>query len=318
MEPATAGDPTSDVKWTRKSTRRIAKVLTDRRTPISHSSVHRKLKSGGYSLRSNRKRLSIRQSPDRDRQFKKINKLKRKYLRRGLPVISVDAKKRELVGSFKNPGRVWRRTFRDVNTYDFPSDADGVAIPYGIYDVGHEDGFVVVGTSRNTPAFAVNAIRWWWRTYGRRRYPDAPELLILADSGGSNGANAHEWKVELERFAKSYGIRIRVAHYPTGASKWNPVEHKIFGPISINWAGEPLVDHETICGFIGNTRTTSGAKCRVFLDMNYWPTQKERAAARKVPVGKKRRLAVVHRDPILPHLNYTVNQPVASKTVNLL
>jgi len=281
--------------------------MTHRHAPISHSSVGRKLRGAGYSLRANRKRLSARQSPDRNKQFMQIMDLKRRHLRRGGPVISVDTKKRELVGLFKNRGRVWRRTPKDVNTYDFPSDANGVAIPYGVYNVGRDEGFVVVGTSRNTPAFAVNAIRSWWRDHGRKQYPRARELLILADAGGSNGARVKDWKLELARFATDYDIRIRVAHYPTGASKWNPVEHKLFGPISINWAAEPLVDYETICGFIGQTRTASGVRCHVRVDGRYWLTKKERAAkcAGKKNPAPPGRLPRIQAEKVLPLWNYT-------------
>jgi hypothetical protein len=254
----------------------------------------------------------MRCSPDRDRQFKKINRLKREYLRRGLPVISVDAKKREHVGLFKNAGRVWRRDFQDVSTYDFRSLAKGIAIPYGIYELSRDAGSVVVGTSRNTPGFAVAAIRWWWRTIGRHHHPGARELLILADSGGSNGARAHEWKLELERLARDYGLRIRVAHYPTGASKWNPVEHRLFAPISINWAGQPLADYETVCGYIGHTRTGSGARCRVRLDTKYRPTKKERIASGKLPASGTRQALHVRRDRVLPRWNYVLSPPFSS------
>jgi len=193
MKGETAGDPCSAVKWTRKSLRRVSAAMSERGSSISHTSVRRQLKTAGFSLRANRKRLPTRESPHRDEQFKKIEALKRRFLRQGLPVISVDAKKRELMGEFKNAGRTWRREARDVNMYDFPSDAGGVAIPYGVYDVGRDEGFVVVGTSRNTPAFAVSSVRCWWRERGRYVYPEATEILVLADSGGSNGARATEW-----------------------------------------------------------------------------------------------------------------------------
>lgn len=314
MEGSTAGDPMSDVKWCRKSTRRVSRAVTRCHSAISHSSVGRKLRSAGYSLRANRKRLSTRQSPDRNKQFTQINEVKRKYLGRGSPVISVDTKKRELVGPFKNSGRVWRRTPKDVSTYDFPSDANGVAIPYGVYDVGRDEGFVVVGTSRNTPAFAVNAIRLWWRGDGQQQYPDARELLILADAGGSNGARVNDWKFELSKFATDYDLQIRVAHYPTGASKWNPIEHRLFGPISINWAGEPLVDYDTVCGFIGRTRTASGARCRVRLDGRYWRTQAERATqGTGGKTAPSPRPTGIRAGRLLPLWNYTVRPTSLSR-----
>ena len=257
-----------------------------------------------YKLRFNRKRLARRSSPHRDQQFRQINRLKKSFALRGQPVISVDAKKRELVGLFKNAGRAWRRAPKDVDMYDFPSDADGVAIPYGIYDVTLGDGFVVVGTSHNTPAFASHAIGQWWSHSGTTAYPAARELLILADSGSSNGARVHGWKNGLQGMANRTGLHITVAHYPTGASKWNPVEHRLFGPVSINWAGEPLVDHNTICQLIHSTRTASGARCRVRLDRRHWPTQKDLAASGSAP--PKYLPLVIRHATVLPVLNYTI------------
>jgi len=266
----------SSVKWTRKSTRALSRLLR-----VSHTKAWKMLRAAKYRLRFNRKRLTRKSAPERNQQFTTINRLKESFAKRGQPVISVDAKKRELVGPFKNQGREWRKAPVDVNMYDFPSDADGVAIPYGVYDVTRGDGFVVVGTSHNTPAFATNAILQWWRRVGRRVYSDARELLILADSGSSNGVNAHGWKEGLQQFANKTGLRIKVAHYPTGASKWNPVEHRLFGPISINWAGEPLTDYTTICQRIRHTRTRSGARCNVVLDRRVWHTKKDLEEAGK-------------------------------------
>lgn len=300
MEGATAGDPMSSVKWTRKSTRCVSRALR-----VSHTKAWKMLRAEKYRLRFNRKRLSRRAHPDRTRQFNEINRLRESFANRRQPIISVDAKKRELIGLFKNQGRVWRKTPKDVSIYDFPSDADGVAIPYGIYDVTRGDGFVVVGTSHNTPAFAVDAIRQWWNYCGRSAHPGARELLILADSGSSNGARVHAWKDSLQSMANKTGLRITVAHYPTGASKWNPVEHRLFGPISINWAAEPLVDYSTICQLIRHTRTRSGARCRVRLDRRYWPTQKELAESGKV-VAPVQPLKIRHA-VVLPKLNYTIS-----------
>lgn len=263
------------------------------------------LRAAKYRLRFNRKRLTRRSSPDREQQFTEIERLKKSFARRGQPIISVDAKKRELVGQFKNQGRTWSKTPTDVNVYDFPSDADGVAIPYGIYDVTRGDGAIVVGTSHNTPAFAAHAIHEWWRRAGRNVHAGARDLLILADSGSSNGVNAHAWKDGVQAIANQTGLRITVAHYPTGASKWNPVEHRLFGPISINWAGQPLVNYDTICQLIRNTRTTSGARCKAFLDCRIWPTQKELKAA---GVAAPERTAALNIRPasVLPRLNYTI------------
>jgi Rhodopirellula transposase DDE domain len=298
MEGVTAGDPMSLIKWTRKSTRFVSRALR-----ISHTKAWRMLRKQQYRLRFNRKRLSRRCSPHRDRQFRNIQALKESFLRRGNPVISVDAKKRELVGPFKNAGRSWRRDPQDVNIYDFPSDASGVAIPYGIYDVGRADGFVVVGTSHNTPAFAGNAIGAWWRHAGRRCYRAAKSLLILADSGSSNAVKAGAWKSALQRFANRTGLRVTVAHYPTGASKWNPVEHRLFSAISNNWSGQPLTDYTTIRNLIRATRTPSGSRCRVRVDPRYWPTQKEQKQAPPLSVTNEPRLKI-RRSPVLPELNY--------------
>jgi hypothetical protein len=272
---------------------------------VSHTKAWKMLRKAKYRLRFNRKRLTRRSSPDRNRQFEHINRLKDSFAQQGQPVISVDAKKRELVGLFKNQGREWRKAPVDVNMYDFPSDADGVAIPYGIYDVTRGDGFVVVGTSHNTPAFAANAIHTWWRRIGATLYAGAKKLLILADSGSSNGTKAHDWKRGLQEIANKTGLCIRVAHYPTGASKWNPVEHRLFGPISINWAGVPLIDYETICHRIRHTRTQSGARCRVVLDRRNWPTKAEREAAGK-SVARPLPIKICHGG-IVPRLNYTIS-----------
>jgi Rhodopirellula transposase DDE domain len=290
----------SSVKWTRKSTRSVSRALR-----VSHTKAWRMLRAQKYRLRCNRKRLVRKSSPDRNQQFVEINRLKESFARRGQPIISVDAKKRELVGLFKNKGRAWRRTPMDVGIYDFPSDADGVAIPYGIYDVTRGDGFVVVGTSHNTPAFAASAIHKWWSVAGRNAHGSARELLILADSGSSNGARARAWKVGLQAIANRTGLRITVAHYPTGTSKWNPVEHRLFGPISSNWAGEPLVDYRTICQLIRHTRTSSGARCKVFLDRRNWPTQKELESSGNTTTAPASPISIRRAD-VLPMLNYTI------------
>jgi hypothetical protein len=303
LDGTTAGDPMSSVKWTRKSTRSVSRALR-----ISHTKAWKMLRAEKYRLRYNRKRLARKTSSDRNLQFQGINRLKESFARRGQPVISVDAKKRELVGLFKNQGRTWSKTPIDVGIYDFPSDADGVAIPYGIFDVTRGDGFVVVGTSHNTPAFATNAIYKWWSLAGHRAHPTARELLILADSGSSNGVRAHGWKNGLQQIANKTGLRITVAHYPTGASKWNPVEHRLFGPISTNWAGQPLTDYQTICQFIRHTRTISGARCKVFLDRRNWPTQKELDAAGITP--PRQTPAAIRPARVLPHLNYALRPQV--------
>jgi hypothetical protein len=266
------------------------------------------LRANKYRLRVNRKSLSRKACPVRDRQFRQIKRLTKSFAKRKLPVISVDAKKRELVGTFKNQGRTWSRSPVNVNIYDFPSDAEGVAIPYGIYDVTRGDGTVVVGTSHNTPAFATNAIRTWWKTVGQTLYSKTKKILILADSGSSNSARAHGWKAGLQEIADETGLRITVAHYPTGASKWNPVEHRLFGPISTNWAGQPLVDYKTICNLIRHTKTTSGNRCKVVVDRRYWPTSSELKKAREATGSAKPTCTIprIRRSRVLPLLNYTI------------
>lgn len=272
MADTTAGDPISGLRWTHRSSRRIAGALRRQGYKVGATTVRRLLRQDRYALRVNRKRLVSRQAPERDVQFRYLAQMRRLFLRHGWPVISVDAKKRELVGPFKNAGRAWRRTPRDVNMYDFPSDAVGVAIPYGIYDVGREQGFLVVGTSHNTAAFAVAAIASWWRAVGRRGYPDVTKLLIEADSGSSNGKGSRLWKVELQAFADATGLTITVTHYPSGASKWNPVEHRLFSRVSANWAGHPLDSYETILKHLKTTRSETGLRCKARLDTRDYPT----------------------------------------------
>jgi DDE family transposase len=293
----------SSVKWSRKSTRTVAVALA-----VSPAKAGRMMRAADFRLRVNRKRLTRRSSPDRDEQFENIDALREDFQRRGQPVISVDAKKRELVGWFKNPGRIWCREPIEVNTYDFRSDAEGVAIPYGIYDVVRRDGFVVVGTSHNTPAFAGNSVGQWWSHAGRQAYPDASELLVLADAGSSNGFQAQGWKLALQKLAEFAGLLITVAHYPTGASKWNPVEHRLFSAISNTWSGVPLVSYEVITGCIRSTRAPSGAPCRVRLDRRYWPTQKESQALARTRPHRRPHPSVlrVRSSKTLPHWNYTI------------
>lgn len=299
MVDTTAGDPFSGLRWTHQSSRKIAGALRRQGYTVGATTVRRLLRQDGYALRVNRKRLASRQAPDRDAQFRYLARVRRLFLRRGWPVISVDAKKRELVGLFKNAGREWRRTPRDVNMYDFRSDATGVAIPYGIYDVGRDQGFVVVGTSHNTAAFAVAAIALWWRVVGRQSYPDATKLLIEADSGSSNGKGSRLWKVELQAFADATGLTITVTHYPTGASKWNPVEHRLFSRVSANWAGHPLDSYETILKHLRTTRSETGFRCKAYLDTRDYPTG--------IQITKETiSLLRLHRHRQFPQWNYTI------------
>lgn len=299
MRDATAGDPISGLKWSRRSLRKVSGVLRRRRCRISAPTVSRLLKEDGYSLRVNAKRLVNRRAPARDRQFAYLVRQRHLFLARGWPVISVDSKKRELVGPFKNAGRTWRQLPRAVNMYDFPDDALGVAVLYGVYDVGRNEGYMGVGLAHDTPDFAVATIRAWWFRMGRRAYPRWRRLLIEADCGGSNGARERLWKVRLQELADETNLAITVTHYPTGASKWNPIEHRMFSAISGNWAGQPLDSYETLLKYIRTTRTATGLRCRAYLNTTFYRTgvrvtDEQFACLRLVPRA------------VLPQWNYTL------------
>ena len=266
MEGETAGDPMSEQKWQRSSLRHLSAALSKDQHPISHTTVGRLLKKMNYSLKANRKRYAGTAHPDRNQQFEYIESQKQAFLEAGLPIISVDTKKKELVGNFKNNGRRWCQQAENVNDHDFAQDALGKAVPYGIYDLNHNLGYVYVGNSADTPQFAVDVISQWWQTEGQTSFPGKKQLLILADAGGSNGCRPRLWKQQLqEQLANQLGLEVQVCHYPTGASKWNPIEHRLFGPISINWAGKPLHTFETILAFILGTVTTTGLHVKAFL-----------------------------------------------------
>jgi hypothetical protein len=273
--------------------------LQRRGARLTPPTIARLLRQLHFSLRTNRKRLAGIRDLDRDRQFRYLLRLRRLYITLGLPVISVDTKKKEWVGNFKNPGRCWRRHDRDVFDHDYPSWASGQAIPVGIYDVAHNDGYVVVGTSHDTPAFTGAAIRRWWLAVGRHRYPQARRVLIEVDGGGATDHRKWAWKVALQGLADEFGLILTVTHYPAGASKWNPIEHRLFGPISGNWTGEPLVSYEAILKYIRTTRTETGLHCRACLDRKAYPVQHRVAAEEKARVRLKRR-------PVRPELNYTI------------
>ncbi len=299
MEDVTAGDPITGLKWTHRSLRKLSKALRRRGIKLAANTIARLLRDRDFALRTNRKRLAGTHDPQRDRQFRYLVRMRRLYMARGLPVISVDTKKKEWIGNFKNPGRSWRRQPRDVLDHDFPSWAIGRAIPYGIFDIAFNDGYVVVGTAHETPEFAVAAIRRWWIIVGRRRYPKARRLLIQADSGGANGCRKWAWKVALQRLADEFGLILTVTHYPTGASKWNPIEHRMFSLISDNWAGEPLVSYETVLKYIRTTRSETGFRCRACLDTKPYPK------GLKVKVEQRARLRLRLRR-VLPQWNYTI------------
>ena len=275
VEPGTRGDPESPLRWTIKSTRQLAESLAEAGHPVSHSAVADLLRAMGYSLQANVKTREGTAHPDRNAQFIHLAREVKRRLGRGEPVISVDTKKKELVGDYKNAGQTWRPKGEpeEVRMHDFADPALGKAIPYGVYDIGANTGWVVVGTDHDTAEFAVATIRSWWETIGRPTYPEASRLLVCADGGGSNGYRVRLWKVELHRLAADSGLDITVCHFPPGASKWNKIEHRLFSHISMNWRGRPLTSHEVIVDLIGSTTTRQGLKVRARLDPRSYPTQ---------------------------------------------
>ena len=275
IEPGTRGDPESPLRWTTKSTRHLADELTAMGHAISHSAVANLLRSVGFSLQGTRKTLEGAQHPDRDAQFRYINSQATEFLAAGDPVISVDTKKKELVGRFGQAGREWQPVGEpeQVSTYDFPTLAEGKAIPYGVYDIADDSAWVSVGVDHDTSVFAVATIEEWWQQMGAQRYPNARRLLITADGGGSNGHRPWLWKHELARLAAVTGLDISVCHYPPGTSKWNKIEHRLFSRITGNWRGRPLESYQTIVNLIANTTTTKGLTVRADLDVNLYPTK---------------------------------------------
>ena len=274
IEPQTRGDPESPLRWICKSTRTLAAQLTKNRHSISHEKVAQLLRDQNYSLQSNRKTTEGDDHPDRDKQFQHINSNVTHALSTGIPVVSVDTKKKELLGNYDNQGRQWLPAKKPikVNGHDFPSPEVPRAYPYGIYDLARNSGFVNVGTDHDTGVFAVASIRGWWRSEGRKLYPDAQSLLITADGGGSNGSRLRIWKLELQKFADSTGLSISVCHFPPGTSKWNKIEHRLFSFISSNWRGQPLLDYETIVNLISRTTTAKGLQVTCRLDRKKYPT----------------------------------------------
>jgi transposase len=273
IEPTARGDPESPLRWTCKSVRRLAAELTRQGHRTSHRMVAELLHEQGYSLQANRKTIEGTHHPDRNAQFEYINARVRACLRRGEPAISVDTKKKELVGPFKNGGREWAAQGQPtpVRVHDFVLPGLGRAIPYGVYDLGTNTGWVSVGIDHDTAAFAVESIRRWWKWMGVRAYPHARRLLITADAGGSNGARVRLWKVELQQLADELRLPISVCHFPPGTSKWNKIEHRLFSFISQNWRGQPLISHEVIVKLIASTTTTTGLRVRSRLDTTSYP-----------------------------------------------
>lgn len=301
LEETTAGDPMSALRWTNKSTQSMAEELTRRGHPVSDKTVARCLREMEYSLQLNRKTKEGPQHPNRDAQFRYINRQEAKFRASGDPVISVDTKKKELVGAFQNKGRTWRPQGQpyEVNVHDFPSQAEGKAIPYGTYDVLQDRAVVNVGTSHDTAEFAVESIRRWWRMDGRRRYSAAGRLLICADAGGSNSSRGRAWKVNLQALADETGIPITVCHYPPGTSKWNRVEHRLFSFISLTWKGKPLWNYETVVNLIGATRTKTGLRVKAILDTNEYETG--------VEISKEQMAGLlIRRHKKHPDWNYTL------------
>lgn len=286
--------------WTGLRLEQICAQLEPLGISVCPNTVRRLLDQLGYALHANRKSLSGPQSPERDRQFRYLQAQRQDFIRNGLPIISVDTKKKELVGPFKNAGRIWSREALPVNDHDFRSQAKGMAIPRGLYDLQANRGSVLIGTSHDTPQFAVEAIAEWWYGEGRRRYGQASELLILADSGGSNGARCRLWKCALqEKLVDRFELVVTVCHYPTGASKWNPIEHRLFSEITKHWAGQPLTDYPTIVRLIGETKTQTGLRVNCALTTKYYPTKI------KVSDDQMHELDLL-KHPTLPLWNYTL------------
>jgi len=303
LQDATAGDPITGLKWTRKTGRKIAKELKRKGYAVEHSTIPRLAGVLGYTLQGNRKRLSRREDKRRDRQMRYIARLRRCFARQNQPEISVDGKKKELIGQFRNAGRTLRRESLDVLATDFPSDAKGKAAPYGIYDLVRNAGLVAVGVSHETAEFAGASIRHWLLEFGSVYYPDCQHLLIQADSGGANASDSWLWKLELQKLADEFQLAITVTHYPSGASKWNPIEHRMFSVISQNWAGQPLISYETVLKFIRTSRTETGFCCQAYLDRKQYQTHRKVTPEEKASIN-------LHPHKLFPQWNYTIEPNV--------
>jgi len=301
VDPTSRGDPQSGLRWTCKSLSKLAAELARQGHRVSARKVGDLLHEQGYSLQANRKTEEGSAHPDRDAQFQHINQLALDFQERGLPVVSVDTKKKELVGNFKNGGQEWRPAGQPerVFTHDFPSQAQGKAIPYGVYDVGQNEGWVSVGTDHDTAEFAVATLLQWWRQMGAATYPDATSLLITADGGGSNSSRGRLWKVAVQRFADETGLQVSVCHFPPGTSKWNKIEHRLFSHITQNWRGRPLISHEVVVNLLENTTTRAGLRVHAALDTALYPTKKIVSADELSDV-------CLTRDPFHGEWNYSV------------
>jgi hypothetical protein len=300
MKHDTAGDPMSGLKWTRRTTTKIAAELHELGIEVSDRTVAALLKKMGFSLRVNHKKLAGTSHPHRDAQFNRITELRERAAVENTPVISVDTKKKELVGTFKNPGAKWGREPVHVNDHDFRSLAEGLAVPYGVYDLHANTGTVFIGTSSDTPKFAVDCVEKWWRTEGAKRYPNVKRLTILADGGGSNGSSSRVWKFALQhQLCERHGLTVTVAHYPPGTSKWNPIEHRLFSELSKNWAGRPLDSIETILKYARTTATATGLRVRAHL------VRRRYHKGVRITDLQMRQLAIT-KDDALPKWNYTI------------
>ena len=301
MKHDTAGDPMTGLKWTHRTTAKIALELRSLGIQVSANTVAKLLGELGFSLRVNHKKKSKGTHQDRDAQFVCIKALRKRCVANGIPLISVDTKKRELVGLFKNSGRAWNQAPVEVNDHDFRSDALGIAIPYGIYDLQANHGMVFVGTSHDTPQFAAESIEKWWRFRGLKRYTHAEEIAILADCGGSNGNRTRAWKYNLQhKLSNRHGLTVTVAHYPPGTSKWNPIEHRLFSEISKNWAGHPLDSYETVLKHLRTTSTTTGLRVTARL------VKKQYEKGVKITDEQMSELGLTRAD-LLPQWNYSLS-----------
>ncbi len=306
VDPVTRGDPQSSLLWTSKSLRKLSAELKSEGYDISYRTVRILLLEMDYSLKSNRKMDEGKSHPDRNEQFEHINKKATEFMKDNQPVISVDTKKKELIGNFKNAGKEWKPKgeYDEVNVYDFMQLAEGKAVPYGIYDMRLNEGYVNVGIDHDTAEFAVESIRKWWNLLGRKRYQDAKRLLITADGGGSNGSRVKLWKIELQKFAGESGLEISVCHFPPGTSKWNRIEHRLFSFITKNWRGKPLISYEVIVNLIAKTRTEKGLKVECSLDRDSYE--------KGIKIGKDQMLSLnLKPDKFHGEWNYTISpEPV--------
>lgn len=311
MEPETAGDPMSDQKWVRSSLRELSRRMEGAGYPVSPPTVGRLLEKLKYALHVNAKKVEANSThPDRNEQFEYIAAQREAFQAAGLPIISVDTKKKELIGNFKNGGQAWGREAEAVNVHDFPHDALGRAVPYGIYDLIHNRGTIYVGSSGDTAEFAVDAITRWWESDGGTAFSGATELLILADGGGSNGWQPRLWKQQVQtQLSDRLGLTVTVCHYPTGCSKWNPIEHRLFGPISINWAGKPLRTWDTMMGYLRGTKTTAGLEVRAFRQDDVYKTGQSVSDAEMKALN-------LERHAVCPKWNYTIRPRPAAKSHN--